>query len=132
MSFGITSIEHFFASAGKTIVADAKKVAKVLAKIDTPAVRAAVETVTAELLPGTVGTTASQIEEAAFNALGKALNLAMDTGNASGNATLLNMGFLQTEISDLKSLAASVKSLAPAHGVNPLPLAPAAPSAPTA
>lgn len=117
MAFGITSVEKFFASAGKTIVADAKKVASVIGKIDNPAVKAAVETVTAAVLPGTTGTTASQIEDAAFNALGKVMNLATDTGNAQGTATLLNLGFLQTEIDDIKSLATSVKSIAPSHGV---------------
>lgn len=131
MSFGITTITHFFASAGKTIVADAKKVAALLAKIDTPAVKTAVETVTMALLPGTVGTTAAQIEDAAFNALGKVMNLATDTGNASGTATLLNMGFVQTEISDLKALATSVMALGPAHGVTAPVAAPPA-SAPTA
>lgn len=119
MTFGITTIEHFFARAGKTIVADAKKVAALLGKIDTPAVKAVVETVTAALLPGTAGVVATQIEEAAFNALGKVMKLATDTGNASGPAVLLNLGFVQQEIDDLKTLAACVKAIAPAHGVTP-------------
>jgi hypothetical protein len=125
MSFGIQSVEKFFASAGKTIVGDAKKVAGVLAKIDTPSVKSAVELVTSALLPGTTGTIATQIEDAAFNALGKALKLATDTGNANGNATLLNLGFVQSEIDDLKALATSVKTIAPAHGVSAPTIAPA-------
>ncbi len=104
-SFSISTLEHAFASVAQAIVHEAQTIAHVVL----PAlvkIQAAQPTIDAVL--STVNPQAAIIERASFAVLGKCL-AAIHDGQAVAQANGLNIVLDQTELADLKALAASLK-----------------------
>ena len=97
MGFGFNTIEHAMAYVAQKVVAEAKTLASLAAKIG--GYEQAVEAVTAEIDPQAV-----LIERAAFTALGLLAKASSDVGNIPANGGVLNVNADAGMIADFKSL----------------------------
>jgi hypothetical protein len=119
MSFGIVSIEHFFARAAKGAMTVGKAI---VVAANNPKVQAdvkAVESITAMVSP-----TAAAIEDAAYHCFGLVASAASDASqplNADGSISV-TVG--AEVLADIKALASSVEQFAGIAGISK-PAAPA-------
>ncbi|HWZ44659.1 MAG TPA: hypothetical protein VNW97_14375 [Candidatus Saccharimonadales bacterium] len=120
MSFGFSSIGHFFARLGREAVHVTKAAGPILAKIDVAAESAKplVEGITNVILPGGV---AVAIEDAAYNLFGQVAHVVSEAGDVA-TAKGANISLDQQFVKDFKELLPYIKNFALNKGIVPPPV----------
>jgi hypothetical protein len=112
MSFGIASIEHFFARAAKGAATAVKAIAGVA---NNPTVEA--DAATIEKLTGLISPQAEAIEDAAYQSFGLVAKAATDAEHPLNADGSLSVTIGAEIIADIKALVPSVESFASLIGL---------------